>query len=405
MKKIYLLFVLTICSISNNAQVTVSTLASVGGNVEGICCDGAGNIYAAVKGLHQIKKITPSGSVSVIAGSGSAGNSDGNGTSASFNSPSGICVDASGNLFVVDFGNNKIRKIDPAGNVTTLAGTGVAGATDGPGASATFNSPWGICIAPNGDMFVSEHWSFKIRKVTSAGTVSTFANIGIAQGWGITCDNSSNVYLSLRNQNVILKFYPNGAQAGSYYMGVYNTSGQTNYGDTSTARLADAISICADPSGNIFIGDNPRIKVINTSRILSWVAGNGGVAVVNGPAASASFWGPSGICVGPTGDIFTTDYFGYTVRKITGYSVPAKLNENTVKSGPKFYPNPASEVVNINSNTNIKTVELSDMFGKVLLLLEENPKQINIKNLCTGVYYIKVVDSENKMSTQKIIKY
>jgi streptogramin lyase len=142
---------------------------------EGIAVDASGNVYVADNSNNEIRKITSSGVVSTLAGKGSAGKANGNGTSASFNSPFGLAVDASGNIYVADSGNNLIRKITPGGAVTTFAGSGSKGAGDATGTQATFNTPAGIAIDASGNVYVSDENNNIIRKITPAETVTTLA--------------------------------------------------------------------------------------------------------------------------------------------------------------------------------------------------------------------------------------
>lgn len=142
---------------------------------ESLAVDASGNIYVADNGNNEIRKITPAGVVSTLAGNGVAGRANGSGNSASFNSPFGIAVDASGNIYVADSGNNLIRKITPGGAVSTLAGSGSKGAGDAAGNQATFNTPAGIAIDASGNLYVSDEDNNIIRKITPAGTVSTLA--------------------------------------------------------------------------------------------------------------------------------------------------------------------------------------------------------------------------------------
>jgi sugar lactone lactonase YvrE len=142
-----------------------------------------GNIYVADQGNHAIRKITPAGVVSKFAGTGSAGSVDATGTSASFSSPAAVATDAAGNIYVADKGNHKIRKITPAGVVTTFAGNGTAGSVDGISTVAQFNAPNGITVDQSGNVYVSDGGtatSNKIRRITPGGVVSTVAGTGAA---------------------------------------------------------------------------------------------------------------------------------------------------------------------------------------------------------------------------------
>jgi sugar lactone lactonase YvrE len=150
----------------------------------GITADGAGNLYVADSTNNTIRKITPSGAVTTLAGlAGVSGFQDGSGSGALFNNPGGLAVDGSGNLFVADTGNSTIRKITPAGIVTSLAGLpGIAGLMDGTGSSAWFNQPQGLVLDSSGSLFVTDTGNAAIRKVTTAGIVTTVALSGELTG-------------------------------------------------------------------------------------------------------------------------------------------------------------------------------------------------------------------------------
>jgi streptogramin lyase len=143
---------------------------------ESVAVDAAGNVYVADNGNNLIRKITPAGVVSTLAGSGTAGSANGTGIAASFNSPFGVAVDAAGNVYVADSGNNQIRKITPGGVVTTFAGSGARGASNGTGTASSFNTPSGVAVDANGNVYVADENNNQIRKITAAGIVTTIAS-------------------------------------------------------------------------------------------------------------------------------------------------------------------------------------------------------------------------------------
>jgi sugar lactone lactonase YvrE len=142
---------------------------------ESVAVDASGNIYVADNGNNEIRKVTPAGLVSTLAGNGTAGKSNGKGSGATFNSPFGLAVDASGNIYVADSGNNLIRKITPDATVSTFAGSGSKGAGDANGVQATFNTPAGLAIDASGNLYVSDENNNIIRKITPSGMVTTVA--------------------------------------------------------------------------------------------------------------------------------------------------------------------------------------------------------------------------------------
>jgi sugar lactone lactonase YvrE len=184
----------------------------------GIAIDNSGNIYVADTGNHSIRKITATGNVITIAGSGSSGFINGMGNAARFSSPKGVAIDNSGNIYVADTGNHSIRKITSTGVVTTIAGFSTFGFVDGIGNVARFRSPTGIAIDNSGDIYVADTGNHSIRKITSTGVVTTIAGsstFGFVDGSlaqsrfnnpkGIALDSSGNIYVSDSGNNRIRK--------------------------------------------------------------------------------------------------------------------------------------------------------------------------------------------------------
>lgn len=157
--------------------------------------DSNGNLYVSDHGAHNIRKITPGGLVSTFAGSGSEGSTDATGTNASFSILHGIVFDTANNLYVADYGNNKVRKITPAGVVSTLAGNGSSGSMDGSASQATFNHPAGIAIDSKGNLYMADGGGC-IRKITQLGDVTTLIGTGSINPWGLTMDKWDVLYLT-----------------------------------------------------------------------------------------------------------------------------------------------------------------------------------------------------------------
>lgn len=193
-----------------DSNIEVTTLATTGlDGPYGMAVDSSGNLYVADKDSHSILKITSAGVVTTFAGTGSEGSADGTGTSASFKYPSDIAIDSSGNFYVGDWGNHSIRKITPSGVVTTFAGTGSSGYTDGMGTTASFYGPRGIAVDSSDNVYVADAYNDVIRKITSDGEVTTYAGTGsegFDNGLGteasfntptnVAVDGSGNVYVS-----------------------------------------------------------------------------------------------------------------------------------------------------------------------------------------------------------------
>ena len=202
---------------SSNGTGTQSTFNSPWG----VAVDTSGNVYVAERGNHLIRKVTSGGVVTTLAGTaGAPGSSNGTGTQATFNSPWGVAVDASGNVYVADNNNHLIRKITSGGVVTTLAGNaGSFGSSNGTGTQATFSYPAGVAVDSSGNVYVADNWIHRIRKITSDGVVTTVAGIagtpGSSNGTGtqatfnypkgVAVDSSGNIYVADTENHFIRK--------------------------------------------------------------------------------------------------------------------------------------------------------------------------------------------------------
>ncbi len=300
----------------------ISTAASF--NVpSGVAVDALGNLYVADRNNHKIRKITPLGVVSTLAGSGVVGAIDGVGTAASFNDPIGVAVDATGNVYVVDRGNHKIRKISTSGLVSTFAGSGVIGASDGIGSEASFNLPFGITIDLVGNLFVADTFNNKIRKITSNGLVSTFA-IGITYPRSVAVDAQGMVYVTDAS-NIIKKV--SGAGVVSSFAG--NGVAGAIDGVGTAASFNVPIGVAVDALGNLYVADrnNHKIRKITPLGVVSTLAGSGVAGAIDGVGTAASFNQPSGVAVDTSGNLYVADMLNHKIRKITvtGYFIEAAL--------------------------------------------------------------------------------
>jgi streptogramin lyase len=298
-----------------------------------VAVDGDGNLYVADANNHTIRKITPAGVVTTLAGTaGSSGSADGTGADARFKYPSGVAVDGDGNLYVADRDNNTIRKITPAGVVTTLAGTaGSSGSADGTGADARFNYPSGVAVDGVGNVNVADRYNHTIRKITPAGVVTTLAGTagssGSADGtgadarfsrpFGVAVDGDGNLYVTDRNNHTIRKITPAGVvttlagAAGSY--------GSAD-GTGADARFSGPVGVAFDGDGNLYVidGSNHTIRKITPAGVvttLAGAAGSSGSADGTGPLARFNY--PEGVAVDGDGDVYVADRNNHTIREIT----------------------------------------------------------------------------------------
>ncbi|HZX57900.1 MAG TPA: hypothetical protein VFE54_04220, partial [Mucilaginibacter sp.] len=237
----------------------------------------------------------------------------------------GLAIDATGNIFVADYGNNVIRKITPAGVVSTYAGNGNAGFVDGAASKvAAFNGPAGVAFDQQGNLFVADRNNNMVRKISPAGGVSLYAgvlkpgytNITIDSAigsWGafnhpngIAVDATGNVYVADLNNNAIRQITP--ARVLSTIAG----------GPGQTALVGYPSALCVDATGNIFISDEAgRILKLTSTRILYVLAGASNVAgYADGTGTAAQFSTPQGIGVDGAGNIYVADFNNSRIRKV-----------------------------------------------------------------------------------------
>ena len=279
------------------------------------------------------------GQVTTLAGGATRGSADGMGNAASFNYPESITLDATGNLFVCDTYNNKIRKITTAGVVTTFAGSGVQGSSDATGTSATFYTPSGITRDASGNFYVTEQYNNKIRKITSSGVVTTFAGqvsnsvgstdgIGTAASFnnptGITIDVANNLYVADAQNNKIRTISPTAVVATL----AGNTPNGVADGNGTNASFYSPTAVAFDASKNIFVADagNKIIRKINPNGDVTTVAGKAGVSgSTDGTGTNAIFSYPYGLTLDSANMVYVIDRGKQNIRKITPTGIVTTL--------------------------------------------------------------------------------
>lgn len=298
----------------------------------GLATDLSGNIYVADTENSTIRKITPDGTVTTIAGlAGSFGTNDNFGSSARFYGPEAIAANSAGQLFVTDSANSTIRKIS-GGTVSTFAGVaGVSNSFDGAGANAQFFHPEGVATDSGGNVYVADTWNHTIRKITPGGTVTTLAglagNFGAADGTnskarfnrptGIAVDSATNVFIADSLNHTIRKITPNGTVitiAG--LAGVWGSSDGTN--NAARFYLPEGIGIATN--GDLFVTDSGnqlvrKVSPTGTNWVVTTVAGLNGVAgSANGTGTNAQFNFPAAIGFDTAGYLYIADIGNNTIR-------------------------------------------------------------------------------------------
>ncbi|MHB8736286.1 MAG: immunoglobulin domain-containing protein, partial [Terriglobales bacterium] len=306
-----------------------------------VAVDSSGNVYVADGANHTIRKLTPSGSVTTLAGlAGSPGSADGAGGNARFNQPASVAVDSVGNVYVADTFNHTLRKVTPTGMVTTLAGlAGSSGATDGTGSAARFYNPQGAAVDTAGNVYVADSNNSTVRKVTAAGVVTTLAGLAASSGsadgigsaarfsepTGVAVDNSGNVFVGDFGNNTIRKVTPAGLV--TTLAGLAGATGSTD-GTGSAARFYAPQSVAVDAAGNVYVADsiNHTIRQVTAAGVVTTLAGLAGSSgSADGTGNAARFDQPTGVAVDGGGNVYVADSANNTIRTMTPTGVVTTL--------------------------------------------------------------------------------
>ena len=300
----------------------------------GVTVDASGNFYIADTSNDRIRKVDTKGIITTVAGNGmwGYGGDGGPATQATLNSPSGVTVDPSGNLYIADTSNDRIRKVDTKGIITTVAGNDERG-DGGLATDANLRHPSGVDIDGLGNLYIADQYSHRIRKVDTKGIITTVAGNGKEGYFGdagpgihaqldypsaVAVDVSGSVYIADSGNNRIRTVDTNGIITTVAGNGLWGYGGDGGLATQATLNYLSSVAI--DASGNLYIADewNNRIRKVDKHGIITTVAGNGtsGYSGDGGPATQAQLHGPSGVAVDGFSDLYIADSGNNRIRKV-----------------------------------------------------------------------------------------
>ena len=439
-KYVFFIFATCIFYVAANAQV-IKTIAGKGTNgfsgdggratdaelfyPDGAVIDGDGNFYFADENNNRIRKIDNKGIITTIAGTGNSGFSGDGGpaSSAELSGPSTLALDASGNIYIADNGNQRVRKITTDGIISTIAGSGAVGyGGDGGNAiNAKFINPVGVALDKFGNIYITDQGNNRIRKINESGIITTYAGNG-EEGYlgdgamatdaklglptGIAIDANGNVFFSDVLNSCVRKINPSGiisTIAGNDSIG-YNGDGIA----ATDAQLALPWGVAVDNKGNIFIADqnNFRVRKVNSNGIISTITGNGisSNAGDGGMAVNAALAYPWSVTLDKDGNIYISDWGSNCIRKITPGGTVAK-NKNAFN----LYPNPNEDLIEITQNLiedYTADIKVMDGEGKAIISAQIEFKggkgQLSVTDVHPGIYVIEIKDNKGKTETFRV---
>lgn len=439
----FLLFISSICFCAR-AQI-ITTIA--GGSTGPIAGDGGpatvasirlptagsfdshGNYYfTANGGASVVRKISPDGVITRVAGNGTHGYSgDGGPATAASIIFAWAVADESGNVYIPDRENHRVRKVDVAtGIINTIAGNGFGGHSGdgGPATNATM-SPVGICVDRTGNIYVNDSGAW-IRKISTSGIITNFAgngNVGFAGDGGPATSADIGATLGLcvdSTGNVFFGCYLGHIRKVDASTGIISTvagNGVTTpyLGDGMPATAAQfyPYTIGMDKQGNIYINDygvgNERILKIGTDGIINSIAGNGtdGFSGDGGPATAAQIYHPEGVAVDSCGNVYIADDANFRIRKVTfDNCLPLAGDQKLMNACIKVYPNPAVDYVYVDNIRGRFTYRLLNSMGAAVSegVLRSARDALDVRYLPKGLYFLVLQDHNGNPEITKLVK-
>lgn len=312
---------------------------------QGVAVDAVGNIYIADSGNNRVRRVSTSGTITTAACGGGSGSSGDGGPAASASChPTAIAVDSAGNLYITDQTNARVRKVTATtGIITTIAGGGPLGSFSfggdgGPATKANFNQPYAAAVDQAGNVYIADQGNYRVRKVSTAGTITTVAGNGTGYSGdggpassaqlyfpsGVAVDSIGNLYVADTNNYRVRKISPNGTiatAAGNGTQAPYPSKPGAAPGDggqATNAELYSPLGVATDSAGNLYIGDGFSVRRVSPVGTITTVAGNGtsGYSGDGGPATSAQL-SAKGVAVDQAGNLYIADIYNHRVRKVS----------------------------------------------------------------------------------------
>jgi sugar lactone lactonase YvrE len=332
----------------------------------GVAVDGSGNLFIADNGNSVIRKMDVNGRITTVAGTGSQGYSGdgGSATKASLSAPWGVAVDLSGNLFIADPPNHRIRKVDLYGVITTVAGSGYISGDGGAATNSSLDYPSGVVVDSSGSLFIADPISERIRKVSVNGIITTVAgngfnfyagdggaatNAGLDYPFGLALDSIGNLFIADQYNNRIRKVDVNGiistvAGNGNVTFNQYGQPEGSYSGDGGAATNAGwnyPSGVAVDASGNLFIADqnNNLVRKVDLLGVITTVVGNGsaGYSGDGGMATNAELNNPEGVAVDGPGNLYVSDSGNSRIREIVFQNLPSLTVHNVSEANVGNY--------------------------------------------------------------------